>query len=563
MNSAAAPVDWPTAAWPSLARRSAPGARAFGFVPRASGFVPRASGFVPRASGFVPRASGFVPRASGFVPRASGFVSVSWPGLARPPTTLFAALAQDVGGRAKPGHDTTTDAKSGRLGHDTTTDAKPSWPGHDTTTDAKSGRLGHDTTTDAKPSWPGHDATTDAKPSWPDHDATTNAKPGPPCRDTATETTLNGPGHDTEAAERNTATDEPATECAIIRPMPPAMTAATDLAHMRAALALARRGLGSTWPNPSVGCVIVRDGRVIGRGTTAPGGRPHAEPIALAMAGELAKGATVYVTLEPCCHWGRSPPCTDAMIAAGVARVVVAATDPDPRVNGQGLAKLQAAGVEIQTGLLEAAAAETLIGFHHRVTLGRPMVTLKLASTLDGRIATHSGESQWITDTPARRLGHAMRGRHDAVMVGVGTVLADNPDLTCRIPGFRPIPNVRIVADSHLRTPLTSHLMATAAETPTWFLLREGTNLAREDAFTDIGAKLIKVPGSSAGIDLVAAMQALGNAGLTRVMVEGGGQLAAALLRADLVDRIAWFHAPAVMGGDGWPAVQAFRRRDP
>ena len=214
-----------------------------------------------------------------------------------------------------------------------------------------------------------------------------------------------------------------------------------DLPHMRAALALARRGLGTTWPNPSVGCVIVRDGRVVGRGHTAPGGRPHAEPVALAMAGAQAKGATAYVTLEPCCHWGRSPPCTDALIAAGVARVVVAATDPDPRVHGKGLAQLKAAGIEVETGLLEAEALETLIGFNHRVTLGRPMVTLKLASTLDGRIATRAGESQWITGTPARRLAHAMRGRHDAVMVGVGTVLADNPDLTCRIPGFRPTPD--------------------------------------------------------------------------------------------------------------------------
>ena len=291
---------------------------------------------------------------------------------------------------------------------------------------------------------------------------------------------------------------------------------------------------------------------------TAPGGRPHAEPVALAMAGTQAHGATAYVTLEPCCHWGRSPPCTDALIAAGIARVVVAATDPDPRVNGQGLAQLKAAGIAVETGLLEAEALETLTGFTHRITLGRPMVTLKLASTLDGRIATHAGESQWITGTPARRLAHAMRGRHDAVMVGVGTVLADNPELTCRIPGFRPTPIVRIVADSHLRTPLTSRLLATAGDIPTWFLLREGTNLAREEAFANIGAKLIKIPGSPAGVDLTAAMTALGAAGLTRMLVEGGGQLAAALLRADLVDRIAWFHAPSVMGGDGWPAVQAF-----
>ena len=210
-----------------------------------------------------------------------------------------------------------------------------------------------------------------------------------------------------------------------------------DIPHMRAALALARRGLGTTWPNPSVGCVIVGEGRVVGRGTTAPGGQPHAEPIALAMAGERARGATAYVTLEPCCHWGRSPPCTEGLTAAGIARVVFGATDPDPRVNGEGLRKLQAVGIEVEGGALESEALETLIGFNHHISLGRPMVTLKLASTLDGRIATDAGKSQWITGLPARRLAHAMRGRHDAVMVGVGTVLADNPDLTCRIPGFQ------------------------------------------------------------------------------------------------------------------------------
>jgi diaminohydroxyphosphoribosylaminopyrimidine deaminase/5-amino-6-(5-phosphoribosylamino)uracil reductase len=336
------------------------------------------------------------------------------------------------------------------------------------------------------------------------------------------------------------------------------MTSSTDLAHMRAALSLARRGLGTTWPNPSVGCVIVRDGRVVGRGTTAPGGRPHAEPVALAMAGEQARGATAYVTLEPCCHFGRSPPCTDALIQAGIARVVIGTTDPDPRVNGHGVETLRAAGITVDTGVLEPEARNVLRGFATRITLGRPMVTLKLASTLDGRIATATGESQWITGASARRTGHALRGRHDAVMVGVGTVLADNPDLTCRIPGFRPSPTIRVIVDSHLRTPLTSRLALTAGENPVWFLIREGTDPARHAAFTGLGAKIISVPGAPAGVDLVAGLQALGQAGLTRLMVEGGGQIAAALLRADVVDRIAWFHAPAVMGGDGWPAVQAF-----
>src|SRR6185437_6589389 len=203
-------------------------------------------------------------------------------------------------------------------------------------------------------------------------------------------------------------------------------------------------------------------------------------------------------------------------------------------------------------------AEEILLGFRTRIAQGRPMVTLKLASTLDGRIATAGGESQWISGTEARRVAHALRGRHDAVLVGVGTVLTDNPELTCRIPGFRASQVVRIVADSHLRTSLTSRLLTTTREAPTWFLHRNGTDPARRQAFTDVGARLFEVPPAAAGLDLVAAMQALGRAGLTRVLAEGGGQLAAALLRADLVDRIAWFHAPAIMGGDGWPAAQAF-----
>jgi diaminohydroxyphosphoribosylaminopyrimidine deaminase / 5-amino-6-(5-phosphoribosylamino)uracil reductase len=245
---------------------------------------------------------------------------------------------------------------------------------------------------------------------------------------------------------------------------------------------MARRGLGTTWPNPSVGCIVVRHGRVVGRGVTSPGGRPHAEPVALAMAGEQARGATAYVTLEPCCHWGRSPPCTEALIEAGIARVVIGTRDPDPRVDGQGVAMLRAAGIVVDEGILEDECRETLSGFIQRVTAGRPLVTLKLATTLDGRIATSGGESQWITGTPARRLAHALRGRNDAVMVGVGTVLADNPELTCRIPGFRSTPVVRIVADSHLRTPLTSRLAATTAEIPTWFLIRPGTDPARHHA---------------------------------------------------------------------------------
>jgi diaminohydroxyphosphoribosylaminopyrimidine deaminase/5-amino-6-(5-phosphoribosylamino)uracil reductase len=333
---------------------------------------------------------------------------------------------------------------------------------------------------------------------------------------------------------------------------------AADRAHMRAALALARRGLGNTWPNPSVGCVIVRDALVVGRAVTAPGGRPHAETAALASAGEAARGATVYVTLEPCAHWGRTPPCADALIEAGVARVVVALRDPDPRVDGAGLARLRAAGIAVDEGVLQDEATEIAAGFIHRLEERRPLVTLKLASTLDGRIATHGGESRWITAEPARRMAHALRGRHDAIMVGVGTVLADDPDLTCRIPGLRPTPIVRVVADTHLRTPLRARLVASAHDTPLWMLVRAGSDPDRVAAFTELGAVLHEVPGSEIGIDLRAGLAALADAGITRLMVEGGAKIAAALLRDGLVDRVAWFHAPGVMGADGWPAAQAF-----
>ncbi|HEX3404167.1 MAG TPA: bifunctional diaminohydroxyphosphoribosylaminopyrimidine deaminase/5-amino-6-(5-phosphoribosylamino)uracil reductase RibD [Acetobacteraceae bacterium] len=333
---------------------------------------------------------------------------------------------------------------------------------------------------------------------------------------------------------------------------------AEDAAHMQSALALARRGVGNTWPNPSVGCVVVKDGRVVGRAVTAPGGRPHAEPAALEQAGAAVRGATVYVTLEPCCHWGRTPPCTDALISARVARVVIATRDPDPRVDGAGIARLRAAGIVVEEGVLQDAADEVAAGFRTRVLQGRPLVTLKLASTLDGRIATRSGESRWITGEDARRSAHALRSRHDAVMVGVGTAVADNPELTCRLPGFRPNPLVRVVADSHLRTPLTATLVATADASPTWMMIREGSNPERRHAFADLGVRLIEVAGAEVGVDPAAALTALGEAGLTRILVEGGAQLAASLLRGDLVDRIAWFHAPAVMGADAWPAVQAF-----
>ncbi len=331
---------------------------------------------------------------------------------------------------------------------------------------------------------------------------------------------------------------------------------AADRAHMDAALLIARRGLGNTWPNPAVGCVLVRDGRVVGRGWTQPGGRPHAETEALARAGEAARGATAYVTLEPCSHWGRTPPCCDALIKAGVARVVVATGDPDPRVDGRGLARLRDAGVIVELGLGGAEARAINAGFARRITQGLPLVTLKLATTLDGRIATAGGESQWITGPEARREAHAIRARHDAILVGSGTVLADDPELTARLPGMGRVPLARVVADARLRTPLGSKLVTTARQVPTWIATRTGQRPSTLAPYIEAGVDILTVPRARPGLDLAALLGALAQRGVTRVMAEGGAGLAAALLRGGFVDRIAWFHAPAIMGGDGLPAVQ-------
>jgi len=325
---------------------------------------------------------------------------------------------------------------------------------------------------------------------------------------------------------------------------------------MRAALALARRGLGRVWPNPAVGCVIVKEGRLVGRGWTQPGGRPHAETEALARAGEAARGATAYTTLEPCCHWGRTPPCTDALIAAGLSRVAVALEDPDPRVAGGGLARLRAAGIAVEAGLGAAEAAEINAGFFQRVRLGRPLVTLKLATSLDGRIATASGESRWITGPAARERAHLLRATHDAILVGTDTALADNPQLTCRLPGLAEHSPVRVVIDRRLRVPLDAALFAEARAVPTWVLTLASADEARRRALGDAGVVVIPAAPDQAGhIDLAIALGLLGERGLTRLLVEGGGRLAAALLRAGLVDHLVWLHAPLLLGGDGIPAV--------
>lgn len=328
---------------------------------------------------------------------------------------------------------------------------------------------------------------------------------------------------------------------------------------MRAALGLARRGLGNVWPNPAVGCVIVKDGRVVGRGWTQPGGRPHAETEALAMAGEAARGATAYVTLEPCSHHGKTPPCAEALIKAGVTRVVAATEDTDPRVSGQGLDLLRQAGIDVSVGLYALEALELNAGFFLKQREGRPLVTLKLATSLDGRIATHSGESKWITGDAARQAAHLLRAESDVIMVGSGTVLADDPELTCRLPGLEDRSPVRVVVDGRLRLPLTSQLVTTANEIPTWVLTLEGNDAERIEAYQNCGVDVVEVPeAADRTVDLNAALAALAESGVTRVLVEGGAHLAAGMLRAGLVDRLVWFRAARLIGGDGLPAAVGF-----
>ncbi len=333
---------------------------------------------------------------------------------------------------------------------------------------------------------------------------------------------------------------------------------AVDLRFMHAALALARRGLGNVWPNPAVGCVIARDGQVVARGWTQPGGRPHAETVALDRAGDAARGATAYVTLEPCSHHGATGPCADALAAAGIMRVVVPIPDPDPRVSGDGLRRLAAAGVAVETGLLADRARELNQGFLMRVERGRPFVTLKLAVSLDGRIATHSGDSQWITGEDARAAAHGLRATHDAVAVGIGTVLADDPHLTCLLPGLPVRPAVRVVFDS----PLTRRLIARVEDAPTWIVTLSdsvhGASAERAQALRDLGVTMVPVAAARTGrVSIAAALQALGDAGLTRLLVEGGGKLAAAFLAERLVDHLVTFRGPVIIGGDGIPSVAA------
>jgi diaminohydroxyphosphoribosylaminopyrimidine deaminase/5-amino-6-(5-phosphoribosylamino)uracil reductase len=324
-----------------------------------------------------------------------------------------------------------------------------------------------------------------------------------------------------------------------------------DWRFMQLALALGRRGLGRTWPNPAVGAVVVKEGVIVGRGWTQPGGRPHAETEALKRAGRDAKGATMYVTLEPCSHHGKTPPCADAIIRAGVARVVSALEDVNPQVAGQGYVKLRERGIVVETGLGREQAAHDHAGHSRRMRDGRPHVLLKLAASSDGKAGLPGRKPVAITGEAARRRVHLMRADADAILVGVGTVLADDPHLTCRLPGMFERSPVRVVLDAKLRIPLSTAIVGTARDVPVWVFGATSASPIAEDILKAKGVEVFRVDATDGRLDLHQVVKALAGRGITRLMVEGGPIVAASFLAADLVDEAALFRSPNEIGPTG------------
>ena len=335
------------------------------------------------------------------------------------------------------------------------------------------------------------------------------------------------------------------------------MAQGDDIRFMDLALSLGRRGLGRTWPNPAVGAVIVKDGIIVGRGWTQPGGRPHAEVEALRRAGAAARGATLYVTLEPCSHFGKSPPCADAVIAAGISCVVAAIEDPNPEVAGEGHARLRAAGIRVEIGVGAEEARRDHAGHISRMTQGRPHVLLKLAISADGKAGAGGRKPVAITGEAVRERVHLLRAEYDAIMIGIGTALADDPVLTCRLPGMAKYSPVRVVADSMLRLPLHSRLVKSAYETPVWVIGGMTAPQEAEFRLLPLGVEVLRSPGSTDRLDLKDALGFLSAKGITRLMVEGGPTLAAAMIKADLVDEAVLFHSDKLIGPEGIEALDA------
>ena len=331
-----------------------------------------------------------------------------------------------------------------------------------------------------------------------------------------------------------------------------------DKRWMRLALSHGARGLGQTWPNPNVGCVIVKNNIVLGRGFTQSGGRPHAEALALKQAGSAANEATAYVTLEPCVHTGKTPPCTNALINAGISRVVIATVDPDPRVAGKGIQALKDAGITVSLDVMKSEADQVHAGFFAKTLKNRPIVTLKLATSLDGKIATQTGDSQWITGEPSRRFVHYLRATHDAVMVGSGTVEADNPNLTVRNFGNHIRQPVRVILDSNAHINTNNNLAKSARETPVWICHSEHADF---NDWSDTGAISIPCLLSPDGLNLPDVMSKLAQKGLTRVFCEGGGKLGAALIKENLVDQLIIMQAGVAIGLEGVTALGAMNTK--
>ena len=327
---------------------------------------------------------------------------------------------------------------------------------------------------------------------------------------------------------------------------------------MRAALSLARRGLGNVWPNPAVGCVITNYGNVIARGWTQPGGRPHSEVEALNRAGSKSKGSTVYVTLEPCAHHGQTSSCAQALVEAGVSCVYVACRDPDERVNGKGIEVLKNSNIEVHEGLELNDAIYLNAGFFSKIQHSRPLVTIKLASSLDGKIATHNGESKWITSEVSRAKSFMLRSSYDAVAVGSGTVIADDPELTCRLPGLKDSSPIRVIFDGSLRTPIDSKVVKSAKQFPTWILTNTYKRNDKVNALINAGVELIEVPCNSSGRPIIKdSLEIIASKGITRLLVEGGSKLNTSLLKNRLVDRLAWFRAPSLIGQNSTPVFNS------
>jgi diaminohydroxyphosphoribosylaminopyrimidine deaminase/5-amino-6-(5-phosphoribosylamino)uracil reductase len=332
---------------------------------------------------------------------------------------------------------------------------------------------------------------------------------------------------------------------------------------MARALELAARARGRTAPNPMVGAVVVAGDEVVGEGYHARAGEPHAETLALAAAGDAARGADLYVTLEPCAHHGRTPPCVDAIVDAGVSRVFAAMRDPNPLVDGRGLARLREAGVQVKTGMLGDEAARLNEVYCKHVTTGLPHVTLKIGMSLDGKTATRSGDARWITGEESRRRVHELRNVSDAVLVGIGTILADDPDLTTRLPGVECRHPERVVIDSHLRIPNKARVLAHGTKGRTILVAGPNAPQARRRELRELGAEVIVVDGGERRVEMAAVMGRLGAMGITSVLVEGGSEIAASCLDAGVVDTLVFFIAPLIIGGRDAPPVIGGRGAGP